>query len=116
MRIFFELSGYRGRSRRSDGDDPRREAGRRRGRLRGPHRDRLHGGEPLVFYYRDSTIRLDSEAGVTPIHKFAPVEATVEVQDLDDNGYLQQVRILAEDVINQGGVTDLQLVKARIDP
>jgi hypothetical protein len=53
---------------------------------------------------------------VTPIHRFTAVEATVEVRDLDDESYLQQVRLLAEDAINQGGVTDLQPINARLDP
>jgi hypothetical protein len=73
------------------------------------------GGQPLTFYYQEQRINLDTEAGVTPIHRFTPVEATVEVRDLDDEGYLQQVRLIAEDAINQGGVTDLQLIKSRLN-
>ena len=73
------------------------------------------GDEPLMFYYQERLIDLDTEAGVIPIHRFAPVEATIEIRDFDDESYLQQVRLLAEDAINQGGVTGLQLVKARLD-
>jgi hypothetical protein len=46
-----------------------------------------------------------------PIHRYTPVEATVEVRDSDE-GYLQQVRLLALDTVNQGGVTALQLIKS----
>jgi len=73
------------------------------------------GGRPLTFYYQAQRINLDTEAGMTPIHRFTPVEATVEVRDLDDEGYLQQVRLIAEDEINQGGVTDLQLIKSGLN-
>jgi hypothetical protein len=74
------------------------------------------GEEPLKFYYKEHHIDFDTEAGVVPIHRFVPVEATVEVRDLDDESYLQQVRLLAEDAVNQGGVTDLQLIKTKLDP
>lgn len=73
------------------------------------------GAEPLIFYYQEQPINIDTEAGVVPIHRFAPIEATVEVRDLDDESYLQQVRLLAEDAINQGGITDLQMIKQRLD-
>lgn len=74
------------------------------------------GDEPLRFYYKESYIDLDTEAGVVPMHRFVPVEATIEVRDLDDESYLQQVRVLAEDAVNQGGVTDLQLIRTKLDP
>jgi hypothetical protein len=74
------------------------------------------GEEPQTFYYREQRIDFDTEAGVVPIHRFVPVEATVEIRDLDEATYFQQVRILAEDAVNQGGVTDLQLIPAEYNP
>jgi len=67
------------------------------------------GTDPLVLHYKQH-IDLDTEAGVIPIHHYTPVEATVEVRDSNED-YLQQVRLLALDAINQGGVTDLRLIK-----
>jgi Putative DNA-binding domain len=43
----------------------------------------------------------------TPMHRFIPVEATVEVA-VDDQRWIHQVRELARDCVNQGGVTPLQ--------
>jgi len=51
----------------------------------------------LTFYYQERRIDLRTEAGVIPIHRLTPVEATIEVRDLDDESYLQQVRLLAEE-------------------
>lgn len=67
------------------------------------------GDQPLTYYYQEYLTGLDTETAVLPIHRFAPVEATIAVRDLDDESYFQQVRLLAEDAINQGGVSDLQL-------
>ena len=43
----------------------------------------------------------------TPMHRFTPVEATVEV-GTDDGRFLHQVRVLAQDCVNQGGITNLR--------
>ncbi len=49
------------------------------------------------------------------MHRFIPVETTVEVREYDDEGYLQQVRELALDCVNQGGVVHLRLIKEHLD-
>jgi hypothetical protein len=63
----------------------------------GPERMLMHTVDQQGFPY----------AGVpTPMHQFTPVEATVEV-GADDRRFLHQVRVLAQDCVNQGGVTTL---------
>lgn len=56
----------------------------------------------------------DEDEGAVPVHRFIPVETTVEVRDNDDEGYLQQVRELALDCVNQGGVMYLHLIKGHL--
>jgi hypothetical protein len=51
---------------------------------------------------------------VIPVHRYTPVEMTVEVRDADELRYLKQVQELSLDVINQGGVTNLQVVNSTI--
>jgi hypothetical protein len=43
-----------------------------------------------------------------PMHRFTPVEATVEV-GTDDKRFLHQVRILVQDCVNQRGITNLRI-------
>jgi hypothetical protein len=43
----------------------------------------------------------------TPMHRFTPVEVTVEVA-VSDERWLHQVRELVQDCVNQGGLTSLQ--------
>jgi hypothetical protein len=57
----------------------------------------------------------DEDDGTVPVHRFIPVETTVEVREYDDEGYLQQVRELALDCVNQGGVVHLRLIKEHLD-
>ena len=72
-----------------------------------------HGAEPLILY-RHGAYGLDEFSGSVPIHRFVPVEATVEVRNGDDERFCQQVGELALDCINQGGVKFLHLIK-RVD-
>jgi hypothetical protein len=42
-----------------------------------------------------------------PMHRFTPVEATIPIAD--DERYLHEVRVLIQDCINQGGITNLRI-------
>lgn len=66
------------------------------------------GQEPLAFYRNIDGF--DETGSEVPVHRFVPVETTVGVWD-DDDGYLGQVRELASDCVNQGGVMHLYLIK-----
>jgi hypothetical protein len=68
------------------------------------------GEERLMFYRRDQ-YGLDDDSGAVPVHRFIPVDTTVDVRDGDDEGYFQQVQELALDCVNQGGVMYLHLIK-----
>jgi hypothetical protein len=46
-----------------------------------------------------------------PMHRFTPVEATIEI-GIDDERFLHQVRILILDCVNQGGITNLRITAA----
>ena len=46
-----------------------------------------------------------------PMHRFTPVEATIEI-GIDDERFLHQVRILIQDCVNQGGITNLRITAA----
>ncbi len=46
-----------------------------------------------------------------PMHRFTPVEATIEV-GTDDERFLHQVRALILDCVNQGGITNLRITTA----
>lgn len=70
------------------------------------------GKEPLTLYRKVQGF--DEDEGAVPVHRFIPVETTVEVRDNDDEGYLQQVRELALDCVNQGGVMYLHLIKGHL--
>ena len=64
----------------------------------GPERMIMHTLNNFGHRYSDAS---------TPMHWFAPVEATVEVA-VSDERWLHQVRELVRDCINQGGLTSLQ--------
>lgn len=63
---------------------------------------------PLLFGVNDWSFLSFEEA--YPLKRFAPVLSTVEA-DADDESFLQQARELAEDCLNQGGVTLLRLLR-----
>jgi len=67
--------------------------------------DRI-GTERMIMHSLDGH-GLRYSGASTPIYRFIPVEATVEVGDTDE-GWFHQVRELARDCINQGGLTSLQ--------
>ena len=58
---------------------------------------------PLKLYRQDQ-YGFDEDAGSVPMHRFIPVENTVEVRENEDDGFLHQVQELALDCVNQGGV------------
>lgn len=71
------------------------------------------GKEPLTLYRRVQGF--DEDEGAVPLHRFIPIDTTVEVRGNDDQGYLEQVRELALDCLNQGGVMYLHLIKEHFD-
>ena len=65
------------------------------------------GGTPLIIEAVDPQ-GLASDVSL-PIARYTPVTATVQA-DVDDASYFQQVHDLAEDCVNQGGITHLQAI------
>jgi len=66
------------------------------------------GTDPLEILTRDGLGQ--AYAGVsTPLHRYLPVEVTVDA-GLDEDAFRGQVRELAQDCINQGGVSYLQAI------
>ena len=69
-----------------------------------------HGGTPLIiqtidqmgFPFLDNSLSLP---------QYSPVTTTIR-GGADDSDYLEQVRVLAEDCINQGGLTMLHAIRA----
>lgn len=68
------------------------------------------GSSPLTIHSFVGSERTHL-AGPLAIARYSPVTATVR-SELDDVDYLQQVRGVAEDCINQGGLTDLCVIRA----
>ena len=46
-----------------------------------------------------------------PDYRFSPVEATIEI-GIEDERFLHEVRILIQDCVNQGGITNLRITAA----
>ena len=46
-----------------------------------------------------------------PMYRFSPVEATIEI-GIEDERFLHEVRILIQDCVNQGGITNLRITAA----
>lgn len=67
------------------------------------------GGEPLVIETVDQH-GFPFDGHSLPIARYAPVAATV-LSDADQNSFAQQVHDLAQDCVNQGGITNLCLIK-----
>jgi len=68
------------------------------------------GGTPLII----QTATEDNEPstrGSLPLARYSPVTTTV-LALADDADYLRQIRELAEDCINQGGITRLRAIRA----
>lgn len=70
-----------------------------------------NGGTPLIIQTTDQMRRpfLDNSL---PLTRYIPVTTTVRTAD-NDSDYLQQIRTLAEDCINQGGLTLLRAILAK---
>ncbi|MBP2521032.1 ATP-binding protein [Rhodococcus erythropolis] len=68
------------------------------------------GGTPLIIQTADTTGYPLTENSL-PLTRYTPVTTTVRAAD-DDNDYLRQIRTLAEDCINQGGITFLRAISA----
>jgi hypothetical protein len=45
------------------------------------------------------------------MYRFSPVEATIEI-GIEDERFLHEVRILIQDCVNQGGITNLRITAA----
>jgi hypothetical protein len=68
------------------------------------------GQHPLVIDTVDQAgFRFDGTS--IPLHAYAPVEMTV-IASASDQDYLHQVHDLAQDCVNQGGVSNLRLIRA----
>jgi hypothetical protein len=66
------------------------------------------GDEPLIIQTID-TNGYPYDLGSTPIPRYTPVTSSIR-NDVDSASFLDQVRELATDVINQGGVQNLQVM------
>ncbi|MBX9152250.1 AlbA family DNA-binding domain-containing protein [Rhodococcus qingshengii] len=68
------------------------------------------GGSPLIIQTVDQMGRpfLDNSLAIA---RYSPITTTVR-SGADDADYLQQIRTLAEDCINQGGITGLRAIRA----
>lgn len=64
------------------------------------------GEEPLKFVHVDVKKKVQSDGDV-PLHRFSPVELTVNASEPDVD-FQQSVQDLAQDCINQGGLSDLE--------
>ncbi|TCM42770.1 hypothetical protein EV648_110311 [Kribbella sp. VKM Ac-2568] len=69
------------------------------------------GDEPLIIETVDGN-GYPYDEGSIPLPRYAPVMASVRT-DIGESDFLDQVRDLATDVVNQGGVQNLQAIKAR---
>ena len=67
------------------------------------------GEEPLKFVHVDVENKAQFDGDV-PLHQFSPVELTVNASESDVD-FHQSIRNLAQDCINQGGLSDLQLIQ-----
>lgn len=65
------------------------------------------GQEPMIMQTIDNFGHPYTDVSI-PMHRFTPVEETVEV-GTDDERFLHQVRILIQDCVNQGGITNLRI-------
>jgi hypothetical protein len=67
------------------------------------------GDEPLVIQTVDN-FGYPHDGTSVPMHSYTPVEATV-IASASDPDYFWQVHDLAQDCVNQGGVSELFLIK-----
>lgn len=66
------------------------------------------GAEPLQIITIDGS-HFVYEGVSTPLHRFAPVETSVDARE-PDNEFRRHVYELARDCVNQGGISNLQLI------
>jgi hypothetical protein len=66
------------------------------------------GAEPLQILTIDSS-HFVYEGVSTPLHRFAPVETSVDGRE-SDSEFHRHVYDLARDCVNQGGISYLQLI------
>lgn len=67
------------------------------------------GAEPLSILTTDNS-GYTYEGVSTPLHHYSPVTVTVNAKDTDP-GFLDSVHDLARDCINQGGVSNVRLIR-----
>ena len=67
-----------------------------------------HGDDALIIQTTDQH-GYAYDGGSIPLSRYTPVEASIRT-DLDDNAFLDQVRELAQDAVNQGGVQNLRSI------
>ncbi len=68
------------------------------------------GNEPLSILTLDGS-NFTYDGTSTPLRRFAPVSSTITATG-SDNSFHRQVHDLAEDCVNQGGVTYLHMISA----
>lgn len=67
------------------------------------------GGDPLVIETTDGQgFRFDSTS--IPLARYTKIRSEVRL-DVDDEGFLDQVYVLAQDAVNQGGVQNVQAMR-----
>lgn len=85
------------------------------GRERGRHEYEVlvgiewSGGDPLIIHTLDNSGFAFVDNSI-PMARYSRVATTVRV-DVDDDQFHEQVRDLAQDCVNQGGITNLQLIR-----
>lgn len=67
------------------------------------------GEQPLVILTKD-TMGFTYRDGSTPLHRYTPVETTINAQGPEAD-FRQHVHDLAQDCVNQGGISNLLLIQ-----
>ncbi|OLM33040.1 hypothetical protein Ae717Ps2_3936 [Pseudonocardia sp. Ae717_Ps2] len=67
------------------------------------------GDEPLTIVMDDG-YGFVHDLSSTPLHQFVPVDSTIDASE-SDLDYFWHVHDLAEDCINQGGVSNVSMIR-----
>jgi len=67
------------------------------------------GESPLMILGRESLGHAHDGAS-TPLHRYTPVETTVNAVQ-PDSDFHRHVHDLAQDCVNQGGISDVRLIR-----
>ncbi len=72
------------------------------------------GVQNLTILGRDAKLGLAVASGSTPLPRYFPVETTIDAS-ASDADYLRAVHGFVEDCVNQGGISDLELIRTPPD-